>query len=79
MVMTDSQGELLSAIIQILVRCVILAVKYIIFTNAYTTSLASCASIFVSESIQSNVRHRLHCLVFTDTYLYNLTKEKLTM
>ena len=37
--MNDSQGELLTTITQILVRLVILAVKYIIFINVYTTSL----------------------------------------
>ena len=39
MVMNDSQGELLTTITQILVRLVILAVKYVIFINVYTTSL----------------------------------------
>ena len=39
MVMNDSQGELVSTITQLLVRMVILAVKYVIFTNVYTTSL----------------------------------------
>ena len=38
-VMNDSQGKLLTTITQILVRLVILAVKYIIFINVYTTSL----------------------------------------
>ena len=39
MVMNDSQGELLTTITQILVRLVILAVKYAILINVYTTSL----------------------------------------
>ena len=39
MVMNDSQGELVTTITQILVRMVILAVKYVIFINVYTTSL----------------------------------------
>ena len=39
MVMNDSQGELLTTITQILVRLVILAVKYVIFINGYTTPL----------------------------------------
>ena len=39
MVMNDSQGELLTTIIRILVRMVILAVKCVIFINVYTTSL----------------------------------------
>ena len=39
MVMSDSQGELLSKITQILVRFVISSVKYAIFFNVYTTSL----------------------------------------
>ena len=39
MVINDSQGELLTTIIQILVRMVILAVKYVIFINVYTTPL----------------------------------------
>ena len=33
MVMNDSQGELLTTITQILVRMVILAVKYVIYIN----------------------------------------------
>ena len=37
--MNDSQGELLTTIKQILVRLVILAVKYVIFINMYTISL----------------------------------------
>ena len=39
MVMTDIQGELVTTITQILIRMVILAVKYVIFINVYTTSL----------------------------------------
>ena len=39
MVMNDSQGELLTTIIEILVRLVISIVKYVIFINMYTTSL----------------------------------------
>ena len=39
MVINDSQGELLTTIIQILVRMVVLAVKYVIFINVYTTPL----------------------------------------
>ena len=39
MVINDSQGELLTTIIQILVRLVILAVKYVIFIYVYTTPL----------------------------------------
>ena len=39
MVMNDSQGELLTTITQLLVRLVILTVKYVIFINVYTTSL----------------------------------------
>ena len=38
MVMNDIQGELLTTITHILVRMV-LAVKYVIFINVYTTSL----------------------------------------
>ena len=38
MVMNDSQGELVTTITQILVRMVILAVKYVSFINVYTTS-----------------------------------------
>ena len=53
MVMSDSQGELVTTITQILVRMVIWAVKYIVFINVYTTSLliilVSSASIFVGE------------------------------
>ena len=37
--MSDSQGELLTKITQILVRFVISSVKYAIFFNVYTTSL----------------------------------------
>ena len=39
MVMNDSQGELVTAITQILVIIMIYAVKYVIFINVYTTSL----------------------------------------
>ena len=39
MVMNDSKGELPTTITQIWVRLVILAVKYVIFINVYTTSL----------------------------------------
>ena len=39
MVINDSQGEMLTTITQVLVRLVILAVKYLIFINVYTKSL----------------------------------------
>ena len=39
MVMNDSQGELVNAITQILVRMVIQVVKYVILINVYTTSV----------------------------------------
>ena len=39
MVMNDSQGELLTTIIKILVRLVILIVNYVIFINVFNTSL----------------------------------------
>ena len=91
MVINDSQGELLTTIIQILVRMVILAFYKCVHYTSAKIILVPSASIFVGEWLQSqghlwawplyilfksDVRHRMHCLVFTDTDLYSLTKGK---
>ena len=90
MVINDSQRELVTTITQILVRMVIQAVKYVIFINVCTTSLLKSslcltlrylwANDYKAKALyilfKSDGRHRMHCLVFTGTDLYSLTKGK---
>ena len=52
--MNDSQGELLTTITQILERLVILAVKYAIFINVYTTSLLKSSLCLLLRYLSAN-------------------------
>ena len=89
----ESWGQLLTTITQILVRLVIVAIKYVIHYIYAKITLVSPASIFVGELLQRqghfwawplyillkcDVRHRLHCFVLT-RYCINLRREKLTL
>ena len=84
-----------ASITQMLVRLVIVAVKYVIFINVYTTSLLKSSLclplryLWMNDYKANGISGRdyyivyssvmfgtVHCLVLTDTYLYNFTKGK---
>ena len=52
--MNDSQGELVAAITQILVRMVVKTVKYVIFINVYTTSLLKSSLCLLLRYLWAN-------------------------